>query len=181
MASVQHVRRNRPVFSDHPLDDPDTTPHALKGWSFELLRSDTGCCGHTYLVRGRSLDAPHPRPRTPAMVDTNELHEIVMALRALQMRAVVAGSLEAEAFLAMTTCAIHDMAVKAEKDQQPLARNLAEMMRRLRSGRLLHWIVSLYPPLLHHDQAGSRLFRTRSSSKAHEKGIDLSALSPARS
>ncbi|MGI3903080.1 MAG: hypothetical protein ACRYGP_30470 [Janthinobacterium lividum] len=65
------------------------------------------------------------------MVDVNELHEIVMALRALQMRAVGAGSLEAEAFLAMTTSAIHDMAVKAEQDQQPPARTVTEMMRRL--------------------------------------------------
>ena len=50
------------------------------------------------------------------------------------MRAFGAGSPEAEAFLAMTTSAIHDMAVKAEEDQQPLARSVAEMMRRLGRG-----------------------------------------------
>lgn len=67
------------------------------------------------------------------MVKTDELHEIVMALRALQIRAVGAGSLEAEAFLAMTVHAIHDIAVKSEKEQQP-ARSLAETVQRSGEG-----------------------------------------------
>ncbi len=64
------------------------------------------------------------------MVNAEELHDIALALRALQIKAIIAGSPEAEAFLAMTAGAIHDMAVKAEK-RQPPARTVTEMMRRL--------------------------------------------------
>ncbi len=64
------------------------------------------------------------------MVNAEELHDIALALRALQIKAISAGSPEAEAFLAMTARAIHDMAVKAEK-RQPPARTVTEMMRRL--------------------------------------------------
>ena len=59
----------------------------------------------------------------------NELHNIALPLRALQIRAISAGSPEAEAFLAMTVLAVRDIALKVEKDEQP-ARTVPEMMRR---------------------------------------------------
>lgn len=64
------------------------------------------------------------------MVNADELHDIALTLRALQIRAMSAGSPEAEALLAMMASAIHDMAVTAEKTQ-PLAQTVPEMMRRL--------------------------------------------------
>lgn len=64
------------------------------------------------------------------MVNADELHDIALALRALQIKAISAGSPEGAAILAMTAGAIHDMAVRADK-RQPPARTVTEMMRRL--------------------------------------------------
>ncbi|MGI4765016.1 MAG: hypothetical protein ACRYGP_08115 [Janthinobacterium lividum] len=78
-----------------------------------------------------SLAALHPRPTIFAMADARILHDIASALRALQIRAVESGSAIAQAHLAMAISAIHDLAIKAEKESAPLATTPAEMMRRL--------------------------------------------------
>ena len=52
------------------------------------------------------------------MADARTLHEIAIALRALQIRALEADSAVAQAFLAMTESVIHDMAIQAEKEDR---------------------------------------------------------------
>ena len=78
-----------------------------------------------------SLAALHSRATILAMADPRILHDIATALRALQMRAIESGSAMAQAHLAMTASAIHDLAIEAEEESAPLARTTAEMMRRL--------------------------------------------------
>jgi hypothetical protein len=69
------------------------------------------------------------------MADARRLYEIARAVRALQIQAVGAESPEADALLAITSAAVHEMAVVAERGQRPQARTVKEMMRRLKSGR----------------------------------------------
>ena len=65
------------------------------------------------------------------MADQHVLHEIAKALRALQIRAIEAGSPKADALLAITTAAVRQMAIEAEREQPPLARTVEEIMQRL--------------------------------------------------